>query len=233
MILFLISLLLYIGCLLGYKPDPKSLKDEPISFMENFSQVKASLFTGIILIITFLVTTNFTFLHVNQTLFSYFGLSGWKGLTLQLPFQIVTHLFIHVDVIHFLPNLAAIGVLSAYERRVGASRFLTVLLVSSFASILSLFFYLEEAVSCGISGGIFGLAVAYFTDHPGLTLKEWLLALAVFVLLVFVFSASQTRITFLGKIEIDHIAHVLGVIAAIVYCKWRPVSIQQNDFKSY
>ena len=123
-----------------------------------------------------------------------------------------------------MANVTGLGLLSVYERRVGARRFLAVVGVASVASIPSALLYSNAYVS-GISGGVFGLAAAYFTDHERLTRKEWLMAIAFFAFIALVLSLDSALRTSGDKtlgFQIDHIGHVLGAIGGIVYCRLVP-----------
>ena len=139
--------------------------------------------------------------------------------------QAISHLFIHINFVHVLTNLGGIGIASAYERRVGASRYLKVLAVAGISSIPSIFFYASPIGVCGISGGVFGLAAAYFTDHKGLTTKEWVYAIFLFAFLMAIFALQnkyQHNLASGLDFQVDHIGHILGTIGAILYCRLRP-----------
>jgi len=144
------------------------------------------------------------------------------------PIQLITHLFLHTSLFHLLMNLSGIGLASVYERKVGGKRFLAVLSVSLIFSIPSVFFYLDNVAIAGISGGVFGLAAAYFTDEKDLTLKEWLSAIAIFVFFVILLTIASIieekskGYNNGGFGQVDHIGHALGAIAAIFYCRMFP-----------
>jgi rhomboid protease GluP len=140
------------------------------------------------------------------------------------PIQAITHLFIHGSLLHLLSNVMCIGILSVYERRVGSRRFLAVLSVSCIASIPSIFFYSLPTIICGISGGVFGLAAAYFTDHDDLTNKEWVYGVISFLCLALFFSFRELLETNSQReisLNIDYYGHALGAMGAIIYCRAR------------
>jgi membrane associated rhomboid family serine protease len=101
-----------------------------------------------------------------------FALGDFANPSKYWPKQMITHLLVHTNLFHLVTNVAAIGIASVYERRVGTKRFLAILVVSCMSSIPSVLFCRENITVCGISGGIFGLAAVYFTDHENLTVKE-------------------------------------------------------------
>ena len=97
--------------------------------------------------------------------------------------------------------------------------------VGSVASIPSILFYSETTTVCGISGGVFGLAAAYFTDEDELTLKEWVMAILFFAVLASMIAlqgefnnASNEAL----DMKVDHIGHLMGALGTIVYCRLRP-----------
>lgn len=223
MTFFLFISVCYLVTLLYYRPSPSSLKEKPMSFSENFNAIKASLFSGLLILVTFLFTSDLEFKVVNESLFELFALNNSQKASSYWPIQALTHLFIHINLYHVLANVFALGVASAYERRVGSKRFVIVLIVASIASIPSILFYSEPTAVCGISGGVFGLAAAYFTDHEEMTTKEWIYAvlLAAFLITIFTLegefkSRSASKLDF----KVDHIAHILGAIGAVIYCRF-------------
>jgi len=226
MIIFIISVVTYVGLLIFIKPAPSSLKAAPITYSENFKSVWASICTGVIVLLIFLLTTNFDFISVDEGLYRKLALSNDVDLFLNWPLQSVTHLFLHGNLIHLVANVFGLGLASAYERRVGAKRYLEVLLVGSLASIPSILFYSESVLVCGISGGVFGLAAAYFTDEKELTTKEWLLAILLFLCSAIFFALDSE---FNGgfnnalDVKIDHIGHFWGALGAILYCRLKPL----------
>ena len=225
MIIFLITIVVYVGLLVFIKPAPSSLKSAPITFSENLKFVWASIGSGALILLIFLFTTNFGFISVDERLYSILALSNDFDHFLEWPFQSVSHLFIHGNLIHLAANVVGLGLASAYERRVGAKRYFAVLLVGALASIPSILFYSEKIAVCGISGGVFGLAAAYFTDEEELTTKEWLAAILLFLFLALMLALDgefKDRSNELEDMKIDHIGHLLGAFGAIIYCRLNP-----------
>ncbi|MDX8127638.1 rhomboid family intramembrane serine protease [Methylomonas sp. BW4-1] len=225
MILFFIVTAAYTALLLFYRPSPSSLKDAPLTFLENFKQIKASLFSGLLLFSIFLVTSDFGFNEVDEQLYRLLALNNISAAAILWPLQAITHLFIHINFPHVLTNVAGLGIAAAYERQVGSGRFLMVLLVASLSSIPSILFYSEPIAICGISGGVFGLAAAYFTDQEGLSSKEWLYAVlicSVFLVWLSVGHSMESKANGQLQFKIDYYGHALGALGAIVYCRLRP-----------
>ncbi|PHS31016.1 MAG: rhomboid family intramembrane serine protease [Methylophaga sp.] len=221
MIIFFISVAVYVGLLIIIKPAPISLKSIPITYRENIKSVWASMFSGFFVLLVFLLTTNLGFIAIDENLYNAFALSDGDQFSKWL-LQSTTHLFIHGNLVHLAANVVGLGLASAYERRVGAKRYFAVLLVGGLASIPSIFFYSENIAVCGISGGVFGLAAAYFTDEEELTTKEWLTAILLFLFLVLMLALEtefKDRSNEALDIKIDHIGHFLGALGAILYCR--------------
>lgn len=225
MILFFIVTAAYTALLLFYRPSPSSLKDAPLTFLENFKQIKAALFSGLLFFSIFLLTSDFGFNEVNQPLYRLFALNNVSAAAILWPLQSVTHLFIHLNFPHVLTNVAGLGIAAVYERQVGSGRFLMVLLIAGLSSIPSILFYSEPIAICGISGGVFGLAAAYFTDQEGLSTKEWLYAVIiciVFLVLLSFGNSMESKANGQLQYKIDYYGHALGALGAIVYCRFRP-----------
>ncbi len=226
MIIFWVFATIYISILIFFRPQPASLRERPSSIYGNFRQIKASLFTGILLLMIFLITTNNGFSEIDGKFYVMFCLTNIPEAAILWPFQIITHLFVHVNLVHVLSNVIGIGIASAYERRVGSRRFIIVLLVGAFSSAPSVFFYPVPTVTCGISGGVFALGAAYFTDQKNLTAKEWVYAILAFLMVVLLFTLygnirSGSNET--AALNTDHLGHFLGAVGGIIYCRLRPI----------
>lgn len=226
MIYFIFASVVYALSLFLIKPAPSSLKSIQLTYLQNLKLVRASLCSGLFLLFIFLFISNFEFLVVDEHIYHLFALNNDSDQLVLWPMQAITHSLIHADPIHLLANVFSIGVASVYERRVGAKRFLTVLAVGCVASIPSILFYSGMVSVAGISGGVFGLAAAYFTDEDELTKKEWCTAILLFAFMMFMFSLEGISKNTVGEsydIRIDHVGHVLGAVGAIIYCRFRPL----------
>jgi len=221
MILYSICVLLYIGTLLLVKPEPKSFKDPKISIKENFIAIKGSIVLGVLFLTIHLLTTNFTFLKVDENIYNYFALNNFQDNNFKFM-QFFTHIFIHYNLVHLISNVVMIGVLSVYERRVGLKRFLIVFIISGLSSGISILFYSDNIFTSGISGAIFGIAAAFFTDEKNLTKKDWIYAILVFFIIAIMLSISDyfdSNKLKDNSYEIDYIAHIIGAIFAIIYTR--------------
>ena len=222
MAFFLIVTAIYVASLILYRPAPESLKGNQISIIDNIKEIKATLLAGVFLLLIFLLTTEYSFKEVDPDLYKLLGLNNIKDAAILWPMQIFTHLFIHASPYHLLSNVICIGLSSLYERRVGSKRYLAVLAVGAFASVPSILFYAEPIIVCGISGGVFALAAAFFTDHENLSLKEWLAAILWFIIIAVILSFEGNSKA-VGKenvdFQVDYWGHLLGAIGGIAYCR--------------
>ncbi len=226
MSLFFTTLTCYIGILTGYRPYPNSLKATRPTVWENIVQIKASILLGVCIIVIFFFVSNFSFTKIAKNLLLLFGLNNFEFNPALFPLQLFTHLLIHENLLHLTMNVSGIALLSIYERRAGSKRFLSVLIISSIASSSSLLFYSSPAVICGISGGIFGLAAAYFTDRENMSTKEWVKSIFIFVIIAIIFTlrdvidnSSYGYGNF--ELQVDYYGHILGAFGGVVYCRMR------------
>lgn len=227
MILFAFCLSAYWLTLLSIKPAPLSLKAEVPSFGQNAMSIRISLLLGPLLLGIFLLTSNFGFTETDPAIIDGYAMRGGWALDARSPLRGLAHGLLHIDIKHVLTNVLALGVLSVYERRVGARRFVAVLLVACLVSTFSALFYTATTRLCGISGGLFGLAAAYFVDERAMTTKDWLIAIAFFGFVIGLLtldgelrSAGKLAVNF----QIDHLGHFLGALGAVAYCRLRPLS---------
>lgn len=226
MILFAICTLLYALALLLVRPAPASLKAEAPGFGQHVASIKVSLLLGLGLMGIFLFTSAAGFIETETGILESFAMRGGWALDARTLLRVLAHWLLHIDIGHLIANLVLLGLLSVYERRVGAQRFLAVLLAACLASAPSAFFYPESTVICGISGGLFGLAAAYFVDERALTTKDWLTGIALFAVIVGLFMLNDAlRGSSANDLdyEIDHLGHFLGALGAIAYCRLRPL----------
>lgn len=222
MIWFVVLLTAYVFALALVQPEPESLKEAKLSIRDNIKSVKATIGLGTSLIITFFFITDLTFSDVNQKALALLAFNNITELYILWPVQAVTHTFIHANWQHLLTNLSVLALLSIYERRVNAKRFLAVYIVGSLTSLLSVFFYSEPVLLCGASAGIMALAAGFVVDHENLTLKEWLCAVLLCLFLVAVFSIQaemESERVSSFNFTIDHIGHLLGAVGGILYCR--------------
>ncbi|MBF4322772.1 rhomboid family intramembrane serine protease, partial [Vibrio anguillarum] len=101
------------------------------------------------------------------------------------------------------------------------------------SSIPSVLFYSDNTTVCGISGGVFGLAAAYFTDEKELTTKEWLTAIFLFTFLVILLILEgeiRGQDDYMFDIKVDHIGHFLGALGVILYCRLIPQRCNSDHY---
>lgn len=226
MLIFLLVTTAYSAVLIGLRPAPISLRSAPLTIVQNIAKIKTTLLIGILLCGIHLSTTGFTFSSIKPAWLDILGIDNVTLFQWNWYPSIITNTFVHHSFFHLLTNLVGFAVLSLYERRVGVQRYLMVFVVSALASTLSVFAYSEPIIVAGVSGVVFGLAAAYFTDHQDLTRKDWFCALAAFVFLaIYVEADSALKIGKSNpKIVIDHFGHALGAVGAIVYCRLVPLA---------
>ena len=140
---------------------------------------------------------------------------------------LVTHMLIHLDLLHLALNvgfLLAFG--SPVERRVGAVRFLAILVLSGIVGALfmmiPLFRPLEEVgPNIGASGGIFGLmgvAFAARLGDPQFRLAGGRIVLALFALNLVIGLLSELGLN--GGYRIAWMAHAGGFLTGLLI-GWR------------
>lgn len=226
--MLILFLFVYVGCLLFYQPQKASLRDtNTYSLFQKIRTGKATLILGCLLILIAL----FSFqpnLQIAPAMAAIFGMS-WPGVfTYHLYFQPMSSLFFHFDWVHLIGNLSVLLLLSAYERRVGALRFIFVFLVSGI--LASLFFLLimpHEALALGASGGLCGLVAAYFLDDPGIAKKEWMyggLAVLGFILFMSLLPDHRTEAL---HYSVNWSVHLLGAFIALFLIKLCPLKAKR------
>ena len=228
--IFLLVVAIYSAVLVAWRPAPASLKSAPLTIFENLSKIKMTLLVGIILCGVHFLTTDFSFWDTKQAWLEMLGINNITSFQWHWFPTIITNTFVHHNFVHFLTNLSGIALCSFYERRVGPQRYLAIFIIAGLGSNLSLFAYSEPTIIVGVSGVVFGLAAAYFTDHKDMSLKDWLGALAAFIVLaVFVEFDSAMKLSKSNPdLIVDHFGHVLGAVSAIVYCRLFPKRAEQK-----
>ncbi|MEM6680831.1 MAG: rhomboid family intramembrane serine protease [Pseudomonadota bacterium] len=238
---FICFLALYIGALVLLQPGPGSPKHWRGAMRENVRAVRATLVLGSAMLTVFFLTSNFTFSYAHYDWLRIFALQNDFAYPVRRLMQIVSHIFVHLDLAHVFANVVMLAALSLYERRVGCRRFLAVFMVSGVASSASVLFYEAPMMSAGASGAIFGLAAAYFADIKGVTLTQRLSALTLGVILVLIDAFFQLILAFLSTFIAapwaasaattpDHIAHAIGALTGLIYVLLVP-SKQHHPYK--
>ena len=217
MIVLLLLSLAYVLPWALWKPQPESLREKapPVPLGKRLWAVKGNLALGILLILLFFLTSGGEWKESTPDMVRLWGL--WKGQGLP-TFQWFTCNFIHFDFLHLLGNLSVLCMLAAYERRKGTVRTLLVFFFSGLVSSLGSYAFLSENMVClGASGGICGLAGAYFTDTEEMGFKEWLTACLVILFLVVFFSFAESWES--RDYQIDHAGHLFGALGGVLFCR--------------
>lgn len=217
----ILSVILWFLVLFFLRPKPSNLREILPSKIKSFSKIQVTFWLGIILILTFYLSTNLSFNKIDDKLLYLFGVNNVEFLNFKWFFQIFSHTFFHLDLFHLLSNLSMLGLLSLYERNVGGKRFFTVFLISATLSSVSVIFYPENLVAVGASGGILGLSAAYFLDHASATTKDYLMGtLGVFA--IYFLLQLQTYKGMTQDYKVDEYGHIMGILIAAIYCKIFP-----------
>jgi membrane associated rhomboid family serine protease len=159
-------------------------------------------------------------------LLSLFALSG-EGLARGWWWTLVTHLFLHANLLHLVVNVAGLWLIGPeVEAMLGRARFLVLYLVSGVAGgILQTLFSAPSSELVGASGSVCGMLLSFTTAHPELHLR----ALLFFILPVstkaknlgrglIVFSAVCAVFRILP--QLGHLAHLGGALAGAFLTRW-------------
>jgi rhomboid protease GluP len=229
----LFILVFFVGTLCLFKFQKFSLKDTAkSSILNNIVQNKGTLILGIILVLVAMLTFD-----GNETIkqhFWFLGLSRVGFLNLHLLFEPISCIFLHFNILHLFGNISALLLLSAYERRAGTLRFLTVFLVSGVVgAFIEAFLLPNETLGVGASGGLFGLFAAYFLDYDDISVKEWRNGFLYILLLTALFTfMAQYKKPKSDQVTVDWLAHVLGAVIGAFYTKAIPVFRKVLVFQS-
>lgn len=204
------------------RPNPSDLQTKIPSYWESFKNIQATFWLGIFLILVFFIFSGGGFIDLNEDWLAILGVNNFNLFTPWWFVQAFTHIFVHKNLWHLLTNLIFLGVLSLYERKVSAGRFLAVFLFGGVLSSTSIFLISKPVIAVGASAGSFALAGAYLLDTPGLTRKDYILGLGLMFLFLLVnfFDTMESAEKF--NFEIDFWGHAFGLIFGLVFCKFFP-----------
>jgi len=191
---------------------------------EDFKKIRATYWLGVCLIIVFWVTSEGNLIVSDDYWLIRLGVNNIEGFNFGWLRESITHIFIHANWLHSITNLLFLGLMSIYERRVGAKRFIAVFMISGVLSATSVWFS-EPIVAMGASGGLMGLAAGYVVDVPKQTLKEYLVG-AGMVLIVFAIMMTYQNIKFShpADLNIDNLGHLFGLVIGLIYCKFHTIN---------
>lgn len=222
---YLVLTLLWGLGLLLLRPKPESLRTEPIPYWENFVAAKATFGLGLTCIAVYALVASVQTIPLDAIL----ALNNQMSFSILTVLQFFTNIFVHFGIIHLLSNLSILGILSIYEKRVGSTRFLKIFFVSALVANLSILLHFEPVLSAGASGGIAGLAAAYFLDHRNVTTKQYLVGF-ISALLVFGIFQIQTFIEAQDmNANVDFLGHILGFVAGAVMVRLLPTEASSED----
>lgn len=132
--------------------------------------------------------------------------------------QTVTNNFLHFNLFHLVSNVALLMLLSVYEWRVGARRYLSVFALSALgSSLLELPFMQDGTAAMGASAGICGLAAGFFLDYRDLSSKEWTIGIVFVLGLVALYSFTGQHET--STMTVDWMSHLAGALVGGVYVR--------------
>jgi rhomboid protease GluP len=141
---------------------------------------------------------------------------GAKENTLLLQGQywrFLVPIFLHVNMLHLILNMANFVVLGRYlERLFGHTRFLLIYLLNGVVSCIASFLFAPDAISVGASGAIMGLVGAYgafILMHRRAVVRGGMLALIILVI------GINLGIGFVIP-GVDNSAHVGGLVGGFV-----------------
>ncbi len=158
-------------------------------------------------------------------------LSGWalsgRALADGRWWTVVTHLFLHANLLHLLVNVLALWFIGpAVEMMLGRARYLVLYFLSGIAGgLLQTAFAQPTAELIGASGAVCGVLLSFTTAHPEMPLR----ALLFFILPV----SMKARTLGWGIIivsllcallrivpQIGHLAHLGGAVTGALLTRW-------------
>jgi membrane associated rhomboid family serine protease len=162
---------------------------------------------------------------------SLLALSG-NGLARGWWWTLVTHLFVHANLLHLAVNVAGLWLIGPeVEAMLGRVRFVVLYLVSGVAGgALQTIFSAPSSELVGASGSVCGILLSFTTAYPEMPLR----ALLFFILPVsmkaktlgrglIVFSAVCAALRILP--QLGHLAHLGGAVAGAILTKiWLPAA---------
>jgi len=219
--ILLISLAIFSLVLVFNRFNPISLRQRLPSYKENFLSTKATFFLGALLILVYGTTTGFSMVATSPSIISEWGLNTTSFYSTKI-YQLITNNFIHINWVHIYSNIIGLLILMPYEKRVGASRYITIFLICCIIASVTRLFTGQVQISVGASAGLYGLAVAYFIDKEDIWQKNWKKGIIVLslIMLTLSFINNTSNIT---NTKVDHWGHFLGAFAAIIYIRINPI----------
>ncbi len=137
-----------------------------------------------------------------------------SSLFLQQPWTLLTYMFLHANVAHFLSNMFALLVFgSILEKVIGARNFLVVYILSGLAGgAIGLFFY-DSMI--GASAAILGSMASLALLRPRLIVWVGYVPMPM-ILALFAWTLMDVLGIFLPS-NVAHVGHLVGMATGIVY----------------
>ena len=132
---------IFVGALVFFKPAPESLKAPSLSYWQNTRAVSGSLLAGVFVLLVYFFTSDSIGLVVDEHWYHLLASSNQNNDLVSASYQLITSSFIHSNFLHVSSNVLGLALLSIYERRVGLTRYLAVLLVGTLVSSPSCLLY--------------------------------------------------------------------------------------------
>ncbi|XRP96509.1 rhomboid family intramembrane serine protease [Methanocaldococcus sp. 16A] len=157
-------------------------------------------------------------------LYYYFAL--WPNLFTNMPWQIITSMFMHADITHLLVNMFVLFIFGTYlENMVGSKKYLLIFLLSGIVGNLAYIIYAyltgDYNPSVGASGAIFGImgALAILSPHLKVVVFPLPIPVSIRVAVAIFALIDLILLPYSLKTGIAHITHLAGLITGLIFGK--------------
>jgi membrane associated rhomboid family serine protease len=135
---------------------------------------------------------------------------------LSRPWQFLTAIFLHGDLVHLAYNLFALLLFGLIlEKIIGSKKFLALFLFSGvIANLISFSFYPS---SLGASGAIMAVIGMLAVLRPGMTVWAFNLPMPMFLAAILWIGGSLLGIFGFGEQNIGYIAHLTGLLLGLIF----------------
>jgi membrane associated rhomboid family serine protease len=139
-----------------------------------------------------------------------------SSFALYKPWQFLTAIFLHGDIVHLLYNLFALFIFGLIlERTIGGMRFLRLFFISGILANFISFFWFPNAL--GASGAIMAIIGCLAVLRPTMTVWAFNLPMPMFVAAIVWVGAGVLGIFGFGDSGVGHLAHLSGIFAGVIY----------------
>jgi len=134
-----------------------------------------------------------------------------------MPWMLVTHMFMHANVVHLLSNLFALALFgSILEKYIGWDKFLYVFFIGGIAAALGSIMWYNS--SLGASGAVFAILGTLATLRPRQVV--WVLGVPMYVIIAaFIWSLLDLMGMFYPD-NVAHVAHLFGLVFGLGLGLW-------------